>query len=430
MICKNIKSNRVWSSKLDGPLDNILGLTEDEICSLPTITELFELIQYIQLSFNYNGGWQNSVSLSPFVGMPGIRAPYRAFLNDTDYDNFILTRLNSGRFSLKPNLNSTPFLFRGQNKVYKKIEASFDRCDVDNKLISNLKYTDFYLLLKTHPLFRLFDAGIYLEGHKKPIFFEMNYYGLAQHYGFNSGLIDFTSDIGVASFFASSRWKGDDEYEVFDNEGKASYGVIYVYEINPHISFIQHGFTTIGHQVFPRSGAQKGFLQNSDICDVNELPNIWALPFRHDFMSNSQIFTAFDKGKTLFPEDGINDIAKEILQDNQVSLKAFAYNLYVNPSDDKTKNEERCNRKGVIINPNLNRVFNKESLDYYYESIKQGWWFDFCEHIYFGDDDQSKLMKDALLKLPGNPYYEQYFNPEYYDLLYYHQVDDVRKSKR
>ena len=58
----------------------------------------------------------------------------------------------------------------------------------------------------------MFDAGIALEGLSKTIFLEMNYYGLAQHYGFNTGLLDFSSDIEVAAFFGATKWLATDTY--------------------------------------------------------------------------------------------------------------------------------------------------------------------------------------------------------------------------
>ena len=44
--------------------------------------------------------------------------PDVAYWNDADEKNFILTRLQSGRYSLKPNLRNRKFLFRGQTEFY------------------------------------------------------------------------------------------------------------------------------------------------------------------------------------------------------------------------------------------------------------------------------------------------------------------------
>ena len=56
------------------------------------------------------------------LGIP-IRIPmdhedysYSAFYNEADSDQYVLSRLQSQRFSLKPNLKGRKYLFRGQSQ--------------------------------------------------------------------------------------------------------------------------------------------------------------------------------------------------------------------------------------------------------------------------------------------------------------------------
>ena len=215
ITCYNPNTHLKWGSNLDGPDDNILNLSQNEIMGLPNIGEVVSFCHSLENNFVSAGGW-NSLNLNmPSIDMfkqLGLNNPHAAYSNDGSNEDFIVSRLDSGRFALKPNLKNRPFLYRGQNTLHKSIVSGFDRSSKEEKLIANLKVAEFFLLLKTHPLFRMFDAGIALEGLSKTIFLEMNYYGLAQHYGFNTGLLDFSSDIEVAAFFGATKWLATDTY--------------------------------------------------------------------------------------------------------------------------------------------------------------------------------------------------------------------------
>jgi hypothetical protein len=365
----------------------------------------------------------------------GLKNPYIAYTNDAQDDHFLLNRLDSRRYSLKPNLARRPFLYRGQSKMYQRIVSSFERTDKDGltaerKLVSNLKYADFLALLKSHPLCRMFDNGISLDGFNEPVFIEMNYYGLAQHYGYNTGLIDFSSDINVSAFFACTNCLGHDKYEVCKPNDEFQYGVIYVNSIHPNITF-KGPFSSIGLQVFPRSGAQKGFLfqESRTRIDVNGI--VTAFPFRHNAVENQKIFDTWQGGALLFPDDELTAISQQILDSDEVSLRGFAYNLYVNPFDDMEANLKKCERYGIKVNKNLYYVFSEDSLDKYYSNICNGWWENFCNQIHFScNAEKAKKIKTSLLELPKNPNYEQFFNKDYYKRLYYQQRCNECKAHR
>lgn len=171
ITCYNPNTHHRWDSNLDGPDDNILNLSQDEIMKLPHIGEVVSFCHSAENTFVSVGGW-NSLNLNmPPMDMFrqfGSNNPYAAYSNDGSKEDFIVSRLGSGRFALKPNLKNRPFLYRGQNTFHKSIVSGFDRSSKEEKLIANLKVAEFSLLLKTHPLFRMFDAGIALDGVSKP----------------------------------------------------------------------------------------------------------------------------------------------------------------------------------------------------------------------------------------------------------------------
>lgn len=67
------------------------------------------------------------------------------------------------------------------------------------------------LLIRTHPIVQFLENGIELLHDTFRI--RMHYSGLAQHYYNKSKFLDFTSDVEVMKFFATTDYKSDtDEY--------------------------------------------------------------------------------------------------------------------------------------------------------------------------------------------------------------------------
>ena len=432
ITCYNPNTNHRWDSNLEGPTDNVLNLSQSQINQLPNINQVVEFCHSVENIFINSGGWDSIDMGIPQIGLfkqLGLNNPWGAYDNNGTNEDFIVSRLNSGRFALKPNLMYRPFLYRGQNPFHPRIVSGFDRCSKEEKLIANLKVTEFILLLRTHPLFRMFDAGINLDGYSKTIFFEMNYYGLAQHYGFNTGLLDFSSDIEVSAFFGATKWLAPDKYCRFNNP-EIPYGVIYHYSVHPSSTFISEGFSSIGLQVFPRSGQQKGFLQDSGKMNINVNPSIIAIPFRHDAIEDQKIIDRWHGGQLLFTVDELSPISDLILDSKEISLSAFAYNLFVNPQDNEATNRKMCKNQGYTIKPHLRYVFTEKILEMYFDKIRNGWWEDFCNRIYWGDSKKAISLKQQMIELPRNMYYWQYFHKEDYRRLYYHQTDEEFKASR
>lgn len=399
-------------------------LSSEEIKNLPNIEQVLDIISQLQDDFLDSGGWTTKLpDICELANALGYDCSYASYHNPYNPDDFIVSRLNSKRYCFKPNLRYVPFLFRGEREEYPSIISAFERGDSSKRLISNLKTMDFFRFVKSHPLCRLFDNGIKLTSCKEPFFFEMNYYGLAQHYNYNTGLIDFSSSSLVAAFFATTVNKGDDVYEPIIDVSKYPYGVIYLHIIDPRITFGM--FSTIGQQIFPRTGAQLGFFYQEKIAgfDVNKL--VYKIPFKHDSGCSTRIFNMFDKGKKLFPKDELTDIAKIIRDSNKVTLMSFSDNLFSNPGDTLEGNMKACAENGITIDSTLDYHFTPEILQSFWLDIKNGRWEDFCKPIQFYGKNGNEL-KEELLSLPSNPYYKQYFNSRYYERLFYHEIERIR----
>lgn len=282
-------------------------------------------------------------------------------------------------------------------------------------------------LMRTHPLFMMLDRGVFLAPERKPLFINMSYYGLAQHYNFRTGLIDFTPEIEAAAFFATTINKGNDIYEPVTDTDKYPYGVIFVHEINPMLSFKGLGLTTIGLQLYPRTGAQKGFCFNEGMTpfDVNKM--VTPVYFRQDCDASKRLFEAMNGGKTLFPDDTIAGYAKHILESNEVTGETFSRNLYSN-QDDLEKNLEALSHQKVTVNWHRMQYFNGEMLHDFYQDLKNGLWEQFCKQIYFADSKKGRQMSESLLNLPQNPAYAHYFKEGEYARITAYDHDLHRRA--
>ena len=169
-------------------------------------------------------------------------------------------------FCLKPNLYKHKFLYRGQSDYYegKPCVPNIFRDKTHNEENYFLDFLIFSqeleLLIKSHPIVKMLEQGFEIKHDLFRI--RMHYPGLAQHYYNKSMFLDFTSDIDVMKFFATTDYDyKNDEY--YPNEDLKKIGVIYYYELKFPEAFQQHNgyaLKNIGKQVFLRSGLQRGFL--------------------------------------------------------------------------------------------------------------------------------------------------------------------------
>lgn len=408
-----------------------------EIYHLPTLRTIVNHYKEEIQEFVENGGWQNNPTIGAFSPDMSWRVPGMEFNNLADNDKFIVGQTMKGRHILKPNLVNQCFLFRGEKKNHRRIISSFNREEIDQgtkenrekHLISNLKAEDFAALLRRHPLFMMLDRGIFLYPCKEPIFINMNYYGLAQHYNFRTGLLDFTSDIDVAAFFACTHNMGGDKYEPIIDLEKNTYGVLYVLKINPDVTFKYTGFTTIGLQLYPRTGAQKGFaFCENMIADVNNL--VEPIYFKHAVEDSEYFYNLMDKGEKLFPSDSISKYAKEIIEGDEVSGETFAQNLYSN-HDEYEANLDALHRHGIRTNWHKRMLFTDSMLNDLAQDLRNGLWENFCNQIYFPDKVIGNSLHDSLLHLPQNLYYKHFFDMKEYDrIMAYDKYLNESASKR
>lgn len=351
---------------------------------------------------------------------------YSAYFNEADDCKFIMSRLKSGRYSLKPNLKNHKFLFRGETEFHSPCKPNLFRDSKKKYFLDSMIYGDeMIILILSHPLVQLFDLGIKLNG--KLIRFEMNLYGLLQHYYNQSPFLDLTSDINVALFFATQKYdRNSDKYIPVIDENNES-GIIYFYDIDIDRDFKERvegkQLSTIGLQVFPRSGRQKGFLYKLNKDDnFNNLPQLKAFRFKHKADIAIKINEQMNQGETLFPNDILKthwcNFAK---MKNVISKDAIKINLIHNPEETFESIEEKLKSLYQMSIQDYRPRLTTKELHQYYETIKnESYWEEFCNHIYIPGDTDGKMIKD-LMNLPNNPEYEWAFKEDVQHVIDYKQ---------
>ena len=268
------------------------------------------------------------------------------------------------------------------------------------------------LLILSHPLVQLLDMGVELCGETYR--FEMNLFGLTQHYYNKTSFIDLTSNPEVAAFFAVTEYK-DDTYSPIGDENHEP-GVLYYYCLDINEDFgnpvgtQEAPLSTIGLQVFPRSGRQRGFLYDLQADkNFNDVAKVNAIRFRHNVTIARRICSQFNEGSDLFPED---ILAKHWRREGRnrmvLSNRTVRMNHLFNPqmAYDEVDAEIRSLKFDI---QDYRVAFTIEELDEYYDAVQhKGYWTDFCKQIHIPGDTEGEIMND-LLNLPDNPKYRWAF---------------------
>lgn len=266
---------------------------------------------------------------------------------------------------------SSPILFtyyRGENDDYDlkypcvpsiyRIKNENERIDgqrnLELVLIDKLKLIDFELITEHFP-------QVY---YAKKDFCNVNFEALAQHYELNTTLLDLTSDLLVAAFFAT-------HYNDFTIKTDG------IGCIRRYISFPYDDpkFKIIGLQPFQRPGQQCALGLTLDASENFSLISTKTL-FKQNDKYNKKIHDIFYiNGKnTLFPDEEISEIAKLIKKENCIS--SMAISKYCSDNNSAFVDIERILAKHDIVVTNsliysLNRN-QRRKLERFYKEKPYG----------------------------------------------------------
>lgn len=320
------------------------------------------------------------------------------------------------RFSIKPTLANNKFLFRGQSQYYERCVPGLFRVS-DN--VARHQYVDdviqineFEVLLRQHPLVKLFEQGFYLL--HEFFRFRVDYVGLSQHYYNRTPMLDLTSDMDVAKFFAVTWFNmKEDRYEKYTGD---ELGVLYYYDLAPDAFTRRDGrnylVETIGKQPFMRSGNQYGFLiRLDDTMDFNQLPEVRCVFFRHDKAITDRIFADAADGDKYMPQEMLRSHWHKRMNDEKVrkeiSTEAIQLNFKNNPGVLQNSIVKELQSKGYHISSKNKQSFSEEELNLYYSGALD-FWKEFCSNIHIYSPE-GKLLHKHLQNLPDDPRYSWAF---------------------
>ena len=222
----------------------------------------------------------------------------------------------------------SPLLYRGEIKDYgnssgystlgRKIAFGDDK-HVESKCIhffkEQIKKIMFTGFLTHFRQFHEFPFGKPLDGV------------LAQHYGLDTQFIDLTDDLKVALFFACCKYIGNNKYRPITQDDITeigTYGVIFCGRNN--------FANVIGYQPFCRCHRQRGYYIDSsavypcwDYC-LSEENGFTKYYFERTPELSQRIFTEFEEGRKIFPEDDLSpflDVIDRIKNTNEIPIGAF-----------------------------------------------------------------------------------------------------------
>ncbi|MDO4955807.1 MAG: FRG domain-containing protein [Bacteroidales bacterium] len=355
--------------------------------------------EYFFDGYSFRFPWASAnVSYYPIEG-----APRNCFVA-----NQLITH---GKFSLKPSLAYNKFLYRGQSQHYSECKPNLFRTNKDYFVDDMIQINEMECLLKTHPLVKLFEQGFQLFNDSIRI--KIYYKGLSQHYYNKTNLLDLTSNIEVAKFFAVTDFcMEQDKYIKYTGN---QLGVLYYFDLKadsfqPSCSRT-YVIDTIGKQPFMRSGNQCGFTINLGKNDnFDNFPEVRFVFFRHDQNITERIYQQFDKGDKIMPEEILrshwyNRMSNDELM-HTVSNDALKLNYENNKHESHNKICKALQNKNYRIK-NYHPTFTDEELDIYYSSAIKNW-EEFCKDIYFYSPE-GMIMKEYLYNLPSDPRYKWAF---------------------
>lgn len=234
-----------------------------------------------------------------------------------------------------------PFYYRGQIKDYGSCKSSLYRkiCN-DDELTKKIK-----IFVNELKLYEFNELIFQFQQVKEWPFGDVFTYAIAQHYGFDTTIIDITNDLEVALFFACCKHIGKNKYRPLCEDDikseKDRYGVLFIRnQLADMLEAIENdGAITvypIGFQPFTRCHRQKGFFVNTEMDDDLQTSGKFKMYlFEHSTELSKEIFNEFHGGKDLFAYDALDEI-QDLITGIQTAIsfseKSF-YAVYAKKND-------------------------------------------------------------------------------------------------
>lgn len=252
-----------------------------------------------------------SFGLEPWELAPNIKPPEDKF-------EIVEHSVNGDdKLYLWPTALTHTYLFRGQEQFFDRCVPSLYRKNqitAAERFINQIRLEEFKLMLQQYPQVRYFeDLGIVVD-----------YKGLAQHYGIETDVLDLTSSLDVALFFAMCSYDDNThEYKPKSDSTQQYIGYLYAYPYFFHMAFVQKTqrdvkLMPIGLQPFKRPGLQRGFSLHFSPDEQFTAP---IYSFSYTAKDSQEIFSKLGH---IFIEDNLAMATREISKSTTLSTDALA----------------------------------------------------------------------------------------------------------
>lgn len=297
----------------------------------------------------------------------------------------------------------TRYYYRGENAFYGKSNPS--ACRHRNILLPHhvvLAIEDLKSL-EARDFFLNFDVASAWD------YSTFNYYALGQHYGLWTTLMDITSDIKTALFFAccqydNGKWRPlyksefeekDSRSYISDDGGDSRYAILY--RTPTELTEMEYGtrdnakgsdiITPVGYQPFMRCAAQSAYILPCSDKDYDMYKDTLFEKYKIRLTEEmcQWIFCEMDKGNKIYPRNDVPDISKVIERINNTHhFSERSYNDLCNIvgwSEEQATNMKELlksygyhiyDKKKDYVNANKMRKWNKRySLEYVHSLIDE-----------------------------------------------------------
>ncbi len=258
------------------------------------------------------------------------------------------------------------YYYRGENAYFRVSKASHFRSADTTKPASIQAFIDTLRLYQCWETLDQFDAIRHWS------FCEINYMALAQHYGFRTQMLDITSDLKTALFFACCKYGEDRKWHPLTSKdfthrnsrkhissncnGDSRYGVLYrspseITDLRWCVEPKDTAFEIIipvGYQPFMRCSHQHGYmLLTQPEYDLFKDQRFDKFKFRLTEELCNWIYEEMDRGDAIYPYDDVPDISCEIesLNNQQIISKDVFENA---AKDFHLQGEDKNNAKKVL----------------------------------------------------------------------------------